>query len=47
MSAGLGKVLSEARMAGEESVLTVPLKVKRYFPNLLQKRRVGTAAIAP
>jgi len=34
-------------MAGEESLLTVRMKVKRYFPNLLQKRRVGSARIAP
>jgi len=34
-------------MAGEESLLTVRVKVKRYFPNPLQKRRVGSARIAP
>ncbi|MDF2459639.1 MAG: hypothetical protein K0S79_2055 [Nitrospira sp.] len=28
----------DVRMAGEESLLTVCVKVKRYFPNSLEKR---------
>ena len=34
------------RMAGEESLLTVSVKVKRYFQKSLEKRRVRRAPIA-
>ena len=37
----------DVRMAGEESLLTVCVKVKRYFLKSLEKRRVGRALIAP
>jgi len=33
-------------MAGEESLLTVSVKVKRYFQKSLEKRRVRRALIA-
>lgn len=35
------------RMAGEESLLTVSVKVKRFFPKSLEKRRVRRPLIAP